>query len=228
VREYLLGQQPPGLEFSEQYHYWDCKQHDFFPNLPGTYIRTSMARLQANGICLEETWPYNPIPIAGNEGQGPAPQAAVDHASQYRITSSTRLVANDVAGLCLALSRNKPVAFAVPVYNYWFAEPVRSSGDVRMPLPGEPVSGGHAMCIVGYQQDEATPGGGYFMVRNSWGEDWAGNSVLAPGYARIPFAYINQLANSAFTAEASAGPSPEPAKSWWQKFLDWLRQLFGG
>lgn len=228
VREYLLGQQPPALEFSEQYHYWDCKQHDLIPTLPGTYIRVSMARLQESGICLEQTWPYNPHPIAGNEGQGPAPQAAVDGAGRYRISASTRLVPTDVAGLCLALSRNKPVAFAVPVYNYWFAEPVRSSGDIRLPLPGEPVAGGHAMCMVGYQQNEVVPGGGFFIVRNSWGEDWAGNSNIAPGYACIPFAYINQLANSAFIAEATAEPEPEPAKSWWQAFIDWLRRLFGG
>jgi len=228
VREYLLGQQPPALEFSEQFHYWDCKQHDMIPNLGGTYIRVSMARLQESGIALESAWAYNPNPIPGNEGQGPAPQAAVTNATQYRITSSTRLVPTDIEGLCQTLAQKKPISFAVPVYNYWFAEPVRSSGDIRLPLPGEPLAGGHAMCMVGYQRDETTPGGGYFMVRNSWGESWARNSAVAPGYARIPFEYIHQYANSAFTAEASAGPMPEPAKSAWQKFADWLRRLFGG
>ncbi len=228
VREYLLGQQPPALEFSEQFLYWDCKQHDLIPTLPGTYIRTAMARLQDNGICLEAAWPYNPNPIPGNEGQGPAPQVAVDGAGKYRITTSTRLVPTDIEGLCSSLARGKPVAFAVPVYNYWFAEPVRSSGDVRLPLPGEPVAGGHAMCMVGYQQNEVVPGGGFFMVRNSWGEGWASNSTIAPGYARIPFAYIYQYANSAFTAEASAEPLPETRKGWWEAFIDWLRRLFGG
>lgn len=227
LREYLLGQQPPALEFSEQFHYWDCKQHDLIPNLPGTYLRTAMARLRENGICLEEAWPYNPNPIPNNEGQGPAPQAALDGAAPYRIVSSTRLVPTDVAGLCLALSRGKPVAFAVPVYDYWFAEPVRSSGDVRLPLPGEPLAGGHAMCMVGYELDETTPGGGCFLVRNSWGEDWAPESVVAPGYARIPLAYIAQLASAAFTAEAVAGPLTQ-TQSWWEALRDWLRRLFGG
>ncbi|TLN17399.1 hypothetical protein FDZ74_07500, partial [bacterium] len=86
VREYLLRQQPPVMEFSEQFHYWDCKQNDLIPNLPGTYIKTSMARLQESGIPVESAWPYNPNPIQGNEGQGPAPQSAVDAAAKYRIT----------------------------------------------------------------------------------------------------------------------------------------------
>lgn len=227
VREYLLQQKPPALEFSEQFHYWDCKQNDLIPNLPGTYIKTSMARLQESGIPLEAAWPYNSNPIPGNEGQGPAPQGAAEAAVKYRITKSTRLVPTDVEGLCQSLSENKPISFAVPVYNYWFAEPVRSSGDVRLPLPGEPLAGGHAMCMVGYQQDEATPGGGYFLVRNSWGTSWASRSAVEPGYARIPFAYIRQYANSAFNAEASVEPVPPVEKSGWQKFVDWLRRLFG-
>ncbi len=228
VREYLLGGQPPALEFSEQYHYWDCKQHDLIPNQPGTYIRIAMARLQENGICLEETWPYNPNLIPGNEGQGPAPQPAIDGAGRYRISGSTRLVPTQIEGLCASLARGKPVAFAVPVYDYWFAEPVRSTGDVRLPLPGEPLAGGHAMCLAGYQYNEVVPGGGFFLVRNSWGADWAWNSTIAPGYARIPFAYINQYANSAFTAEVSAEPLPESPASGWRAFVEWLRRLFGG
>lgn len=227
VREYLLGQQPAALDFSEQFHYWDCKQHDLIPNLPGTYIKTSMARLQESGIPQETVWPYNPNPISGNEGQGPAPQGASEAAGRYRISGYTRLVPTDVEGLCQTLANNKPISFAVPVYNYWFAEPVRSSGDVRLPLPGEPLAGGHAMCMVGYQQDESMPGGGYFMVRNSWGTTWAARSAVAPGYARIPFAYIREYANSAFTAHASAEPLPQQPKSAWQKLIDWLRGLFG-
>lgn len=226
LREYLLGQQPPGLEFSEQYHYWDCKQHDLIPNLPGTYIKTSMARLHESGICPEAAWPYNPDPVPGNESQGPAPQAAEAGAAPYRIAASTRLVPTDVAGLCLALSRGKPVVFSVPVYDYWFTEPVHSTGDVRLPLPGEPSAGGHAMCMAGYQLDESTPGGGWFIVRNSWGEEWAGNSAIAPGYARVPFAYINLYASSAFTA--AAGLPPAEPEGWWERLRDRLRRFFAG
>lgn len=43
--------------------------------------------------------------------------------------------------------------------------------------------GGHAMVMVGYQLSETIPGGGYFILKNSWGSD-CGDS----GYQYIPFA----------------------------------------
>ena len=45
-------------------------------------------------------------------------------------------------------------------------------GKITMPLDGEPVREGHALTIVGYQDDAEAPGGGYFLVRNSW-QPWA-------------------------------------------------------
>lgn len=54
--------------------------------------------------------------------------------------------------------------------------------------------GGHAMLLVGYEDDESVPGGGYFIVRNSWGENW-GNG----GYAKMPYAYAELFVISAAT-----------------------------
>ena len=60
-----------------------------------------------------------------------------------------------------------------------------------MPLPGEDTRGGHAMCMVGYQDDAAAPGGGFFIVRNSWGEGWAYACDYGAGHALIPYDYIH-------------------------------------
>ena len=56
------------------------------------------------------------------------------------------------------------------------------------------MSGGHAMLIVGYEDDESVAGGGYFTVLNSWGEDWGEN-----GYVKLPYAYVELFVNSAGT-----------------------------
>jgi C1A family cysteine protease len=122
-----------------------------------------------------------------------------------------------VNALRLALANDSPVAFSVPVYAHWWKEPTQSTGDVRLPLPGEKVEGGHAMCMVGYETDLNVPGGGYFLVRNSWGEGWGW-----AGYARLPFAYINRYGTLAYIARV--GTSPE---SLWQRLRDWIRNLFG-
>ncbi|MEZ4770897.1 MAG: hypothetical protein R2844_21075 [Caldilineales bacterium] len=71
------------------------------------------------------------------------------------------------------------------------------------------------MIMVGYQDDVAVPGGGYFIVRNSWGEGWASDSDLAPGYARLPYKYIADNGRAAFVATAAAqartqARQPEP------------------
>jgi len=224
VREFLLGGASPQGDYAEQFLYWACKQHDGYPG-SGTYIKTAMQRLEMDGVCTEPVWPYNPNNIPGNEGQDPPPPGAVEKARLHRITGWTRLTPTAVDGLRQVLSENKPVAFAVPVYTSWFMEPTRSSGDIRLPLPGENIEGGHAMCLVGYETDGETPGGGYFLVRNSWGTTWASSSQAGPGYARMPFAYINQYCNSAFTAELN-GVIPEPEKSFWERLLEWLRSIF--
>ena len=55
------------------------------------------------------------------------------------------------------------------------------------------------MCLVGYEHVDSVPGGGYFIVRNSWGLDWARESAIAPGYCRLPYAYLQQYAIVAYS-----------------------------
>ncbi len=224
VREYLLGTTSTQGDFSEQFLYWACKQHDNYAG-SGTWIHIGMGRLKADGIPGESIWPYNRFPIAGNEGQDPPPQGAVEAAADNKVFSFTKLTPTNVDSLRRSLADDKPIAFAVPVYTHWFSEPTHSTGDIRMPLPNEKREGGHAMCMVGYQEDENVPGGGYFLVRNSWGTGWARQNETAPGYARIPFAYLSEYGNSAYTAEVIP-IEPEVKKSWIEIILDWIRSLF--
>jgi hypothetical protein len=223
IREFLTGQQSPQSDFSEQFLYWDCKKHDLIPG-EGTFIRVAMDRLKVDGISVESDWPYNPHPIPGNEGQGPEPAGILARATLNRIGTSRGLSATNVDGLRQVLATSSPVAFAVPVYTHWFTQPTNSTGDIRMPLPGEKVEGGHAMCMVGYETDPDVPGGGYFLVRNSWGTGWASQSAVAPGHARIPFAFINQYCNSAYIG---AGPIPQESETFWERARAWFRNLFG-
>lgn len=56
----------------------------------------------------------------------------------------------------------------------------------------EYVFDGHSILIVGYQADEKTPGGGYLIFKNSFGESFGDK-----GYGRIPYAYALLYANDA-------------------------------
>ena len=49
---------------------------------------------------------------------------------------------------------------------------------------------GHSVALVGYKKSNAFPGGGYFVIRNSWGKNWG-----EEGYAYMPFDYVAKYAN---------------------------------
>ena len=43
------------------------------------------------------------------------------------------------------------------------------------------------MILVGYGRDDRVAGGGYFILRNSWGPKWG-----VKGYFTLPYAYLTQ------------------------------------
>ncbi len=65
--------------------------------------------------------------------------------------------------------------------------------------------GGHAILIVGYADDAAFPGGGYFIVKNSWGTGW-GES----GFFRIAYGELNSVVNFGDYTIAYDGSAPPP------------------
>jgi len=92
-----------------------------------------------------------------------------------------------------------PVAVAIPVFDSWAINPaVHDSGNIGMPLPEETSTAGHALVLVGYADDVDFPGGGFFIIRNSYGTSWGARCPFGAGYGTIPYAYIAQENLSAF------------------------------
>jgi len=202
VREYLervAGSEE--LDLSEQFVYWWCKERDGIPNAHGTYPHLGMECLEETGVPSEEVWPYNPHEIPEDEGQGPPPEGAEEQATPFRIARIIELNPHSVQDIKTCLADGKVVAFAIPVFSSWYhSEASRRFGKITMPLPDDAREGGHSMCIVGYVDDEAAPGGGYFIVRNSW-VPWGGQSTWGQGYGSIPYAYITQHNQAALSAD---------------------------
>lgn len=206
-------------ELSEQFLYWACKQMDGYPDEPGTFVSTAMSALSTKGVCPREAWPYHPETVPGNESQGPPPEGA-EVASREFIMLYTRSVApGSVNHYKQVLSGvdglgGMPIVIGSLVFNSWLRSPAtRQSGKITMPLPGElPLSGGHAMLVVGYQDDPSVPGGGYFILRNSWSDRWASNSPEAPGHAMMPYAYVQQYIVEAFSGQVMAASADDANK----------------
>src|SRR5205085_1003153 len=155
-----------GADLSEQFAYWSMVDQSAHHDLLSMFMT-----LRNDGACREATWPYVADELSGNDGQGPAPSAAATEAREYRAPKVHQLSARAVGEIQASISASRPVAIGIPVYESWFASAVvRKYGNLTVPLPGEePQPVGHAVTLVGYADDAQFAGGGYFVVRNSWG-----------------------------------------------------------
>lgn len=181
----LLGQQE---DLSEQFLYHETKRIDGAPGSCGTWQVKALQVLSTLGECREHVWAYNSAPPCNQNG---VPPTAAKPDAAPRTCKPVVLGPKDVQGAKSLLASGRILGFSVPVYSSWANSiAVHLTGRITMRLAGEAVIAGHAMCLVGYQDNPDYPGGGYFILRNSWGTQWAASSAYGPGYGTIPYAYI--------------------------------------
>jgi len=204
-----------GAHLSPQHYYYECKERDGHPG-PGTSPPVAARVASECGCCREETWPYNPEPD-GSEGQGPPPPGAREEAKKFRIHGAVDLRSGrssrgkiESMAACLAgvegwVGRMVPVG--MPLHESFFGPDVADTGQVPVPLPGEEIVGYHEMGVVGYRLGKQYPGGGFFIVRNSWSTRWARNSPFGPGLCMISFRHMEEhgLFVHALIAKSEAG-----------------------
>ncbi|MEW1913735.1 C1 family peptidase [Kitasatospora sp. NPDC085895] len=158
----------------------------------GAYLRSTMGAITLFGAPPEKYWPYD-IPAFENE------PAAFHYAfaSNYQALTYYRLdppgtPANDLlADIKAHAASGIPSMFGFAVY-----ESIRhtANGNIPFPSPSENLLGGHAVMVVGYDNNRAVTNPldgstttGAFIIRNSWGTGW-GDS----GYGYIPYQYVLQ------------------------------------
>ena len=198
LNEYVVRRRGLVRDLSEQHLYYEIKLIDGAPAACGTWQVKAVTALLNRGECREVAWPYNPNLPCNNHGARP-PGARPD-GLHYRLQTLAVPARNAVA-YKNHMSRQRAVTLSIPVYNSWYlSAATRATGRITMRVGNEPVIGGHAVCLVGYQDSASSPGGGYFIVRNSWGTTWASASPYGRGYGTIPYAYIVNDALEAFTA----------------------------
>lgn len=207
LHEYVLRRLGVVRDLSEQHLYFETKQIDGSSNACGTFQARAVSVLETRGQCREEIWPYNPSLPCNNHGALPA-QARPDGLN-YRL-ATLAVPARDVVAYKTHLASQRPVTLSIPVYDSWYrSAETRRSGRITMRIGNEPAVGGHAVCLIGYNDDQGelsrSPGGGYFIVRNSWGTTWGSQSPYGGGYGVIPYQYIANEAWEAFTAYVPQG-----------------------
>jgi len=201
----------PPVRLSTQYLYWRTKVSDTArPHEEGSSLSAALHTFQREGCCLEHQLEYcDRHDIAQSYRiKGHTPRTT--HEDLRKLARRQRIcgyrgIPNTVAAIKAELALDRPVGVGLALYQYaWYNAIARSRGEIAMPLLDmsakedkllDTYLGGHAVALVGYQDnagkaEEARPGGGYFIFRNSWGEDWAPHNDAASGYGFLPYEYV--------------------------------------
>jgi hypothetical protein len=171
---------------------------DFFSNLDAGY--------QAWGIVPEAALAYQPVEVTT------VSQDVLDRGklwSRFRADfikpwdTAKGAAQNQVDRAIAYLDRQIPVACGSwwPDSAHWSTSVIDGVEVMDVPsatLKHVAVFDGHSVALVGYRRDNAFPGGGYFVFRNSWGP-WGDH-----GYGYMPFSYVLTFTNDlvAYTTES--------------------------
>jgi C1A family cysteine protease len=153
----------------------------------GAFIKDAVKVTQDTGAVEEKEWPYNITKFAVQ------PPKKLDKSTHYFVINVSPV--KSVKQLKNALSNYGPVIIGISIYESFLT----NTGMVKMPTSKENVIGGHAISLVGF--DDQTQ---FFKFKNSWGENWGEN-----GYGYIPYDYMEKFSDEGYliksVKEISAG-----------------------
>lgn len=164
----------------------EVKKIDGLPTQEGSDILSVFRVLYKQGTIKDEDYPYSyePKSLKFKDVEN---EKSLPH---YRIGNYARC--DTLADIKYALTLNKPVEIGIicfsNFYDIW--------DDPFCPMPKGRSIGGHAMTVVGYDDNlthkysDGTTCTGYLHVLNSWGEECGDG-----GFIYIPYDYINKKTN---------------------------------
>ena len=144
------------VDFSELFVYYnERKIMGWQTKDQGACLRDGCYSLTKEGAALEQFWPYLYTKVFEEPSW-----IAYFCARYFRIKSYYRVM--DGNAIKTALKDGNAVVFGMMVYkNFWSYK----TGVYKDYTGGQ--LGGHAMCLVGYDDDKNA-----YLVRNSWGNSW--------------------------------------------------------
>ena len=140
----------------------------------GASLRDGVKCINNIGYCNETQWPYDIKKFTEKPSQ-----ECYDYARKHKSLSYKR-VQQDESHIKTILNMGFPVVFGISVYESFEYEEVAKTGIVPLPEKEERMLGGHAIVLVGYDEEKHL-----FTFRNSWGENWGDK-----GYGYLPFEYV--------------------------------------
>jgi len=159
----------------------------------GAYLRSTIGALALFGVPPEEYWQYK-VASFDTEPTAFCYAFAQDYRaiSYFRLDDTSTTPADLITKIKAGLAAGLPCVFGFTVYSS--ISQAAKSGRIPYPAAGEKVLGGHAMLVVGYDDNititnsnNQGSGKGAFFVRNSWGPSWGDH-----GYGALPYEYVGK------------------------------------
>jgi len=204
--EMLLDRAGSFQDLSRLFNYYNIRKD--FSNLrgkdAGAYLSEGFKSCALNGICAEDTWPFNPALVNTEPSAAAYLEASLNKVTKYERVGKFSISSpvDDTFSIEMVkatLAMGYPVTVALVVNSTIF----NLFGNLRMDSckykhkvsEMYPSAGGHALLLVGYD-DEL----GGFITENSWGAGWGDR-----GYGIISYEVMKEDCFDAWTCTAFDG-----------------------
>ena len=189
------------LDGSERFIYKATRNMLNWTGDTGAYIRSAMGALALFGVPPSSYFEYDESlfddePPAFVYTYGQSFQALTYYRLDPLGSSGNQTLDQIKKQVCAGF----PVMMGFTCYSSLFHQDVAASGEIPYPSRNESVQGGHAVLIVGYDDNNVIINPytnkrtrGSLMIRNSWSENWGDG-----GYGAIPYAYVKEQLASDF------------------------------
>ncbi len=151
----------------------------------GATIRDTIKAGYTYGVVDEAMWAYDVSKFTVNP-----PTNVWTAAATHKVTSYHSIADGAIETMKAAIVSGYLVGFGFVVYDAMMTNAMALSGLLCRPARSESVQGGHAVALVGYDDNKVMPDGskGAFLVRNSWGTGWGlqGYFWMASNYVSDP------------------------------------------
>lgn len=181
---------------SSMYAYYNARELEGGRILDnGTYLRLGVKGAEKYGVASMSSWPFD----AGKINVKPPTTAYADGAKR-EIRDYLRCANLDEVKS--ALAQDYPVIIGIDCFSTLSTTKARTTGVVDLPPHGAPRQGGHAICLVGYDDYREQ-----VKFKNSWGDGWGDK-----GYGYLPYEYFEEFVHDMWTIRPKVEVDPSGNK----------------
>ena len=146
----------------------------------GAYVKDAVQIVRTQGAVIESVWPYKPGEFDSK------PPTSLEMADRFRAKAAREVMS--LAEIKAALQNGSPVVGGITLYQSSMRD---TSGIIPDPTSKDSIVGGHAICIVGFDDIKKM-----LKFKNSWGASWG-----KEGYGYISYSYAEENLKDAWVLE---------------------------